>query len=161
MVTHVYLNRGPSRKSPCLFISANSGDPLRIGPKVAEESGEIRLQRGVAERVHVEAGHISDGERAEERQAEAEGRPHQGVNVPLGLNSKLHSERADNLIRVVLDGIRAPATREIGFMPAFRHSLDDAQIESLVVYMRSRYAPGQPAWQGLPETVSRLRGLGD
>ncbi|MDP3355763.1 MAG: molybdopterin-dependent oxidoreductase [Polaromonas sp.] len=82
-----------------------------------------------------------------------------GVNVPLGLNSKLHSERADNLIRVVLDGIRAPATREIGFMPAFRHSLDDAQIESLVVYMRSRYAPGQPAWQGLPQTISRLRGL--
>jgi len=84
-----------------------------------------------------------------------------GVNVPLGLNSKLHSERADNLIRVVLDGIRAPATREIGFMPAFRHSLDDAQIESLVAYMRSRYAPGQPAWQGLPETLSRLRGLAD
>ncbi len=84
-----------------------------------------------------------------------------GVNVPLGLNSKLHSERADNLIRVVLDGIRAPAAREIGFMPAFRHSLDDAQIESLVAYMRSRYAPEQPAWQGLPQTVSRLRALAD
>ena len=84
-----------------------------------------------------------------------------GVNVPLGLNSKLHSERPDNLIQVVLNGIRAPAMREIGFMPAFHHSLDDAQIESLVAYMRSRYAPDQPAWQGLPETVSRLRGLAD
>jgi nicotinate dehydrogenase subunit B len=80
-----------------------------------------------------------------------------GVNAPLALNSKLHSERPDNLIRVILDGIRTPATAEIGFMPAFRHSLDDAQIAELAGYMRSRYAPGQAAWKDLPAAVSRLR----
>jgi len=80
-----------------------------------------------------------------------------GVNAPLALNSKLHSERPDNLIRVILDGVRAPATAEIGFMPAFRHSLDDGQIATLASYMRSRYAPDQPAWKDLPATVSRLR----
>jgi nicotinate dehydrogenase subunit B len=80
-----------------------------------------------------------------------------GVNVPLALNSKLLSERPDNLIRMILDGIRTPATAGIGFMPAFRHSLDDAQIAELVGYMRSRYAPGQAAWKDLPATVSRLR----
>jgi len=80
-----------------------------------------------------------------------------GVNTPLALNSKLHSERPDNLVRVILDGIRSPATAEIGFMPAFRHSLDDDQIATLASYMRSRYAPDQPAWKDLPAAVSRLR----
>lgn len=80
-----------------------------------------------------------------------------GVNTSLALNSKLHSERPDNLIRVILDGIRAPATAGIGFMPAFRHSLDDGQIATLASYMRSRYAPDQPAWKDLPAAVSRLR----
>ncbi|HQR97977.1 MULTISPECIES: molybdopterin cofactor-binding domain-containing protein [unclassified Polaromonas] len=80
-----------------------------------------------------------------------------GVNTPLALNSKLQSERPDNLIRVILEGIRAPATAAIGFMPAFQHSLDDDQIATLASYMRSRYAPGQPAWKDLPAAVSRLR----
>ena len=80
-----------------------------------------------------------------------------GVNTPLALNSKLHSERPDNLVRVILDGIRVPAAADIGFMPAFRHSLDDDQIATLASYMRSRYAPDQPAWNDLPGAVSRLR----
>ena len=80
-----------------------------------------------------------------------------GVNVPLALNSKLHSERPDNLVRVILDGIREPVSAQIGFMPAFRHSLDDTQIAALATYMRSRYAPGRAAWKDLPAAVSRLR----
>ncbi|WP_372827719.1 molybdopterin cofactor-binding domain-containing protein [Polaromonas sp.] len=80
-----------------------------------------------------------------------------GVNVPLALNSKLHSERPDNLVRVILDGIREPVSAQVGFMPAFRHSLDDTQIAALASYMRSRYAPGQAAWKDLPAAVSRLR----
>jgi len=80
-----------------------------------------------------------------------------GANVPLALNSKLHSERPDNLLRVILDGVREPASPAIGFMPAFRHSLSDAQIAELAVYMRSRYAPGRVAWEDLPAAVSRLR----
>jgi nicotinate dehydrogenase subunit B len=82
-----------------------------------------------------------------------------GVNTPLALNSNLHSSRPDNLIRNILDGIRTPASAEIGFMPAFRHSLSDEQITALASYMRSRYAPGQPAWPDLQQTVSRLRSL--
>jgi len=80
-----------------------------------------------------------------------------GANVPLALNSKLHSARPDNLVRVILDGIREPASPAIGFMPAFRHSLSDKQIAELAAYMRSRYAPGRAAWHDLPGAVSRLR----
>jgi nicotinate dehydrogenase subunit B len=79
------------------------------------------------------------------------------VNLPLALNSNLHSDRPDNLIRIVLDGIAEPATRDIGFMPAFRHSLNDAQVAELAAYMRQRYAPDKPAWSGLRDAVAKLR----
>ena len=80
-----------------------------------------------------------------------------GVNPPLALNSNLHSSRPDNLINVILNGVREPATQDIGFMPAFRYALSDAQIAELASYMRSRYAPGQAAWRDLPADVARLR----
>ncbi|MBT2323577.1 molybdopterin-dependent oxidoreductase [Variovorax paradoxus] len=80
-----------------------------------------------------------------------------GVNTPLALNSNLRSERPDNLLRTILDGVREPASREIGFMPAFREALDDAQIAELAGYMRARFAPQEPAWKDLPQSVARLR----
>ncbi|WP_372659461.1 c-type cytochrome, partial [Hydrogenophaga sp.] len=80
-----------------------------------------------------------------------------GVNTPLALNSQLHSERPDNLVRVILDGVRSPAGPEIGFMPAFRQALDDEQIAVLAGYMRGRFAPAEPVWRDLPATVAHLR----
>jgi nicotinate dehydrogenase subunit B len=82
-----------------------------------------------------------------------------GINGPLALNSNLYSTRPDNLIRVMLDGIRQPASADIGFMPAFRHSLNDEQVAALAGYMRSRYAPAEPAWPDLRQAVSRIRAL--
>ena len=80
-----------------------------------------------------------------------------GVNVPLALNSNLHSDRPDNLLQVIVHGIREPATRDLGFMPAFGHALSDGQIAELAGYMRQRYAPGRPAWSGVPEALARVR----
>ena len=80
-----------------------------------------------------------------------------GLNLPLALSSKLHSARPDNLLRVIFDGIREPATRDIGFMPGFRDALNDAQVAQLVSYLRQRDAPGQPAWADLPARVARAR----
>jgi nicotinate dehydrogenase subunit B len=80
-----------------------------------------------------------------------------GVNTPLALSSKLHSDRPDNLLRVILDGVRDPASREIGFMPALKDSLDDRQIAELAQYMRQRYAPGKPPWRDLEQQVARVR----
>jgi len=81
-----------------------------------------------------------------------------GLNQPLALNTNLHSERPDNLIRVILEGVQRPASREIGFMPSFAQAMNDAQIAELVGWMRARYAPQQPPWQNLPEAVARVRG---
>ena len=80
-----------------------------------------------------------------------------GQNIPLALNSNLHSARPDNLLRVILEGIREPATQDIGFMPAFRHSLDDAQVAQLATYMRRRFAPDKPAWPDLEATSAQVR----
>ncbi|MGI4779426.1 MAG: molybdopterin cofactor-binding domain-containing protein [Janthinobacterium lividum] len=83
-----------------------------------------------------------------------------GVNKPLALNSNLTSDRPDNLLRTILDGVRAPATKDIGFMPAFRDALDDAQIAELAGYMRARFAPQAAPWPGLAKEVARVRGEG-
>ena len=84
-----------------------------------------------------------------------------GLNRPLALNPNLHSAKPDNLIRTLLDGIQDPAFIGIGHMPAFGNALTDAQIVELAVYLRQRFAPGQPAWQGLREAVARARADGD
>ncbi|MEJ1170082.1 molybdopterin cofactor-binding domain-containing protein [Variovorax sp. CCNWLW235] len=80
-----------------------------------------------------------------------------GVNTPLALNSNLTSTRPDNLLRTILDGVREPASRDIGFMPAFRDALDDRQIAELASYMRARFAPQEPAWTDLQTQVARVR----
>ena len=44
-------------------------------------------------------------------------------------------------------------------MPAFRHSLSDAQVAELAGYMRQRFAPDKAAWGDLPGAVARVRGM--
>ncbi len=80
-----------------------------------------------------------------------------GQNLPLDLDSNLSSARPDNLVRVILDGIREPASRETGFMPAFRNSLDDRQIADLANYLRQRYAPERASWSLRAQDIARLR----
>ncbi len=80
-----------------------------------------------------------------------------GVNVPLALNTNLHSDKPDNVIRVILEGVRKPASKAIGFMPSFSGQLDDEQLSSLVQYMRARFAPDKLAWSDLEKSVARIR----
>jgi nicotinate dehydrogenase subunit B len=80
-----------------------------------------------------------------------------GRNLPLALYSSLHSARPNNLLRIILEGIDQPATRDIGFMPAFKDSLDDSQIADLAAYMRQRYAPDKPGWVDLLDVVAQAR----
>ena len=83
-----------------------------------------------------------------------------GQNIPLALNSNLHSTRPDNLIRVILDGVREPVSPDVGFMPGYRDHLDDAQLAQLIGYLRARFAPDKPAWPALTDQVARVRALG-
>ena len=79
-------------------------------------------------------------------------------NIALALNSNLHSDRPDNLLRVIVHGVREPAHAAIGQMPAFGDALSDAQLVELAAWMRQRFAPGRPAWTSLPQAVAQARG---
>jgi len=80
-----------------------------------------------------------------------------GVNIPLALSTGMHSAQPDNVIRVILEGIRKPASEQIGFMQGFAKQFDDRQLSELLTYMRSRFAPTQPPWQNLEEKVGVIR----
>ncbi|MDB5544748.1 MAG: Isoquinoline 1oxidoreductase beta subunit [Hyphomicrobiales bacterium] len=80
-----------------------------------------------------------------------------GVKPSLAVNTAVHSDEADTLVRVILEGIRVPGLGELGVMPSFQHHLDDAQITELATYIRARFAPDKEAWADLSGTVGRIR----
>ena len=80
-----------------------------------------------------------------------------GVNISLALSTGMHSAQPDNVIRVILEGIRKPAGEQIGFMQGFAKQFDDQQLSELLTYMRSRFAPTQPPWQNLEQKIGVIR----
>jgi nicotinate dehydrogenase subunit B len=89
---------------------------------------------------------------------EVGGLPLFGSRPSLALNSNLHSAQPDNLIQIVLHGIAKPAFSDLGYMPAFKDSMNDAQIAELVSFLRQQFAPDKPAWTDVASSVSRIRG---
>jgi nicotinate dehydrogenase subunit B len=69
----------------------------------------------------------------------------------------LHSRRPDNLIQVILHGIAKPSSSDLGYMPAFKDSMNDAQIAELITYLRRQFAPDKPAWTDLTSAIGRVR----
>lgn len=86
-----------------------------------------------------------------------EGPPLFGARPSLALNTNLHSDSPDNTIQILLRGIDNPAMAELGYMPGFADSMNDEQLETLLEYLRMRFAPDQPAWKDLPERIRTLR----
>jgi nicotinate dehydrogenase subunit B len=85
------------------------------------------------------------------------GPPLFGSRPSLALNSNLHSAVPDNLIQVILHGIADPVSSDLGYMPAFKASLNDDQVVELTNFLRRQFAPDQPAWSDVGGTVARLR----
>ena len=69
-----------------------------------------------------------------------------GRNIPLALSSKLHSDTPDSLARLIREGVREPAHRDIGYMASFNNAFDERQMSLLLRYMRARFAPGRGDW---------------
>ena len=80
-----------------------------------------------------------------------------GANVSLALNTNLHATEPDNLIRVILEGVRSPPSQSVGFMAGFAEQFNDEQMVGLVNYMRARFASQQPSWSNVTTAVSRIR----
>ena len=88
---------------------------------------------------------------------EVGGAPLFGSRPSLALNSNLHSASPDNLIQVILHGIAAPASSDLGYMPAFRDSMSDDQLTELVTYLRRQFAPEKPGWTGVRAAIGQAR----
>lgn len=88
---------------------------------------------------------------------EVGGLPLFGSRPSLALNSNLHSATSDNLVQVILHGITEPASSDLGYMPAFKGSMSDTQVEELVTFLRRQFAPDKPGWTGVRETIARVR----
>jgi nicotinate dehydrogenase subunit B len=88
---------------------------------------------------------------------EVGGAPLFGSRPSLALNSNLHSASPDNLIQVILHGIAAPVSSDLGYMPAFRDSFTDGQVAELASYLRRQFAPDKPGWTDIHATVRRIR----
>jgi len=80
-----------------------------------------------------------------------------GVSPSLASNTNVHSDQPDNLIKVILQGIDAPATKDLGYMPGFKDSLSNTQVAELAAYLRNRFASNAPGWEGLEQKVAHLR----
>lgn len=80
-----------------------------------------------------------------------------GVSPSMSANTNVHSDRPDNLIKVILQGIGNPAVKDLGYMPAFKDSLSDTQVSDLAAYLRSRFAADKPGWPALDKQVAWLR----
>jgi nicotinate dehydrogenase subunit B len=80
-----------------------------------------------------------------------------GVNSSLAFNTNLHSEHPDNLVRVIMEGVATSQAGIHGAMPGFSQHFDDEQLETLVTYLRGRFAPGQPVWSDTSKTIARIR----
>ncbi|WP_448647745.1 molybdopterin cofactor-binding domain-containing protein [Pseudomonas mohnii] len=80
-----------------------------------------------------------------------------GVSPSMAANTNVHSDRPDNLIKVILQGIDNPAVKDLGYMPAFKDSLSNKQVSDLITYVRSRFAADKPAWSSVEKQVAWLR----
>ncbi len=84
-----------------------------------------------------------------------------GVRPSLALNTGIHADRPDNLIRVVLEGLMEPAHAELGTMPAFGRVFSDRQVAELLRYIRARFAADAPPWADLEGAIARVRAASD
>ncbi len=83
-----------------------------------------------------------------------------GSKPSLALNSNVHSASPDNLIQVILQGIEQPVSSDLGYMPAFKGSLNDGQVAELISYLRQQFAPDKAPWTDVTATVTRIRQSG-
>jgi nicotinate dehydrogenase subunit B len=84
----------------------------------------------------------------------------------LALNTNLHADAPDNVLRAILEGVAAPAmsplrrgVEDFGVvaMPAFDKALEGRDLVDLVGYLRARFAPGKPAWDAIAEALAAIR----
>lgn len=80
-----------------------------------------------------------------------------GVRPSLKVNTNVHADTPDNLVKVILHGIPEPANADLGYMPGFANSFSDAQVRDLLHYLRATFAPDKPAWTDVEARIAAAR----
>ncbi|SAL51757.1 cytochrome C [Caballeronia choica] len=132
------------------YVASLSPVTAKTAPTAVPKTDAIRLQglesgrrifEGACAVCHTEAGGVGNF----------------GVRPLLAINTSVSEASPENLLHVILHGIDAPATSELGYMPGFRDSLDDRQVADLVAYIRGRFAPGEASWNDLARASVQIR----
>jgi mono/diheme cytochrome c family protein len=79
-----------------------------------------------------------------------------GGRPSLALSTAVNSDKPDNLIQIILQGVPWKEAHHATFMPPFAASLTDAQIASIAAYVRADIAQ-RPTWQQVDQRVSAIR----
>jgi mono/diheme cytochrome c family protein len=74
----------------------------------------------------------------------------------LALGSSVTAPTARNAIQTILWGLQPQAGERGPWMPGFADVLTDAQVASVVTYLRARFAD-RPAWTGVEQDVHHIR----
>jgi mono/diheme cytochrome c family protein len=83
-------------------------------------------------------------------------RPPPFGGIKLMLSTSVTSEKATNLVNVILEGLLPPEGMPGAIMPGFSSTLTDGQLESLVAYIRTNLG-AQPPWTGVETSVREAR----
>ncbi|WP_406853664.1 c-type cytochrome [Alsobacter sp. KACC 23698] len=75
----------------------------------------------------------------------------------LAQHTSLFGPVPDNVLQVVLHGIRTPQGAAGPLMPGFADALTPAQVADLAAYLRARFTD-QPPWPDVEAAVRRIRG---
>ncbi|MRW84841.1 c-type cytochrome [Pseudoduganella sp. FT26W] len=79
-----------------------------------------------------------------------------GGRPSLALSTAVNSDRPDNLIQIVLNGVPWSHPGQHAFMPPFAASLTDAQIASIAAYVRADIGR-RPAWNDVEQRTAKIR----
>ncbi len=79
-----------------------------------------------------------------------------GATVPLALQTSINAAVPDSVAHVIWSGIKPPQGALGKSMPAFGPQMTEAQMISLVKFLRARYGNG-PAWSGVETAVQDAR----
>jgi mono/diheme cytochrome c family protein len=80
--------------------------------------------------------------------------PYGGVD--LRRSTAISASDPRNLANTIIAGVQPVAGERSAIMPGFGNTMDDRQIDSLLVYLRARFG-NAPAWANVDETVKQAR----
>jgi mono/diheme cytochrome c family protein len=85
-----------------------------------------------------------------------DGGPTLAGRLPMALYSAVNAPSPRNLINVILQGVQPVSIEPSPIMPPFGAVLTDAQLTTLVGYVRSRYS-AEPAWADVAAQIASAR----